>query len=259
MDIVIIGAGNVAGFFGPLFQEKGHRVRQVVSRSEGRGRTLAGRLGCSWTDRLTAVADADLYLLAVTDEALTQLNRTWKLKERPAVHTAGAVPLSAIGALSSRTGVFYPLQTIREGFALAPDFPVLIEGTDAEMRRMLAGLGKEIGCRVVEVRSEDRLKMHLAAVFCNNFANHLAALCQDYCAAEALDFSLLTPLLKETFKRMQGDAAAVQTGPARRGDAGSLQKHLALLQAHPAMKDVYELLSASITRYYAGPAHQDNR
>lgn len=252
MDIVIVGAGNVAGFLGPLLQEHGHRIRQVMGKNEARARSLAGRLGCSWVRRPAALdPGADLYLLAVTDQALPLLNAELRLGERPAVHTAGAVPLAAISAVSAHTGVFYPLQTIREGTVVQGGFPVLVEATAPAVSQTLRTLGQSLGLQVVDMNSAERLKMHLAAVFCNNFPNHLAVLCQSYCREESLDFSLLGALLQQTFARiLAGDAAAAQTGPAVRGDHATMEKHLALLEAQPEMRKIYALLSASIEAYH---------
>lgn len=92
--------------------------------------------------------------------------------------------------------------------------------------------------------------MHLAAVFCNNFSNHLITICKKYCEDESLDFSLLQPLMKETFYRLENmNAEELQTGPAIRGDEETMMKHLYLLKSYPEMRKVYQLLSESIEKY----------
>lgn len=92
-----------------------------------------------------------------------------------------------------------------------------------------------------------RAKLHLAAVFCNNFVNHLYALTQQYCAAEGLDFELLKPLIRETAQRIQTMTPdAAQTGPAIRRDEATIRKHLELLQNYPQLQEFYERFTLSI-------------
>ena len=125
--------------------------------------------------------------------------------------------------------------------------PVIIDASDEKTLIQLLELASSISDTVVEGNDQVRLKMHLAAVFCNNFVNHLYALMQDYCKKESLDFNLLLPLIDETAARLkQLPAAEAQTGPALRGDKGTIEKHLQLLQSHPHLKNIYEVMTDSI-------------
>jgi predicted short-subunit dehydrogenase-like oxidoreductase (DUF2520 family) len=102
---------------------------------------------------------------------------------------------------------------------------------------------------VVTAGDEERRKLHLAAVFCNNFVNHLYVLVEEYCNKEGLDFSLLLPLIRETSDRLEElPAAKAQTGPAIRNDASTIEKHLEMLGSYPIMKELYSVLTESIKR-----------
>ena len=248
MDVVMIGSGNVAHCFSHLLQIKGHQIIQVVSPGKDHARMLAETLNAAWSDDIRDIdMNADVYLVAVADSAIAGLNDTLRLGKRIVAHTAGAMPLDAIGNISVNTGVFYPLQSIRKETHVTGKIPLLVEASNDTVLRRLKALGEAISDVVIEMDSASRLKMHLAAVFCNNFPYHLIALCKSYCERESLDFSLLQPLMKETFLRLETQQSPeLQTGPAARGDRVTMDKHLPLLEDYPFMRALYVLLSDSI-------------
>lgn len=253
MDIVIIGAGNVAHCLGHLLQLRGHTVCQVISRNAGHARELAESLNAKWSDELADIdMNADIYLLAVSDSAIAELNAELRLGKRIVAHTAGAVPMQAITNISSNTGVFYPLQSIRKDIREDTPIPVMLEANNEMVLKRLQSLAETISEQVVVTDSAQRQKMHLAAVFCNNFTNHLVAVCQDYCTRESLHFDLLRPLLHETFDRLERySPGEVQTGPAIRNDQTTLHLHRELLRDYPGYLDLYNLISESIRSLYS--------
>src|SRR5690606_27098232 len=122
--------------------------------------------------------------------------------------------------------------------------------TDAvndESRRILRDFARTLSDTTGEADDEKRRKLHVAAVVSSNFVNHLYALAEDYCRKEELDFPLLYPLIRETAVRLRSfSPASLQTGPAVRGDRRTIDRHLALLSAHPELQELYRLLTASI-------------
>lgn len=233
-------------------QQAGHHVGRIISAHRDHARALAEERGARWSDDAGFIDPAaDVVVLAVTDSALYKLAEELRLKDQLVVHTAGGVPLQAIADISSRTGVFYPLQTFSRMREAASPFPLLLEVNDAACRPVLERLAGSISDQVRWLSSEERLKMHVAGVFCNNFINRLAAMAQDYCARESLDFTLLDPLLAETFERIKtGRAGQLQTGPARRGDTGTLAAHRRVLEAYPGMQQIYRIFSDEIQDFY---------
>lgn len=124
---------------------------------------------------------------------------------------------------------------------------MIIDAGDDETLLTLEGLAHTISDQVVEAGDEQRMKLHLAAVFCNNFVNHLYALAASFCQREGIDFRLLLPLIRETATRLEDlSPEDSQTGPAMRNDRATIEKHLHLLDQHPDLKKVYEMLSQSI-------------
>lgn len=252
MDIVIIGSGNIAHCFGHLLKLHGHPVKQVISRRKENAAALAGLLGASHTaDLLDINMEADVYLLAVGDTVIHELNDKLRLGRRIVAHTAGAVPLDAINRISTSTGVIYPLQSIRKETKDYPTMPLLLEASADDVLRRLQSLAQSISGQITVMDSAQRLQMHLAAVFCNNFTNHLVALAKSYCEQEQLDFQLLQPIIRETFSRLEKFAPdQVQTGPALRNDQVTMELHQQQLALYPFMQQIYPLMSQSIYNFH---------
>ena len=102
---------------------------------------------------------------------------------------------------------------------------------DEATLKELDTLAHTITNHVEEAGDEERLKLHLAAVFCNNFVNHLYVLMEDYCRQEHISFNLLKPLIAETALRIETISPAdAQTGPAVRNDTNTIEKHLHMLE-----------------------------
>jgi predicted short-subunit dehydrogenase-like oxidoreductase (DUF2520 family) len=250
MDIVIIGTGNTASILGRKLKAAGHRILQVFGRDSMAASKLAYELGTESTNYWNVVnREADLYLLAVSDFAIRDILKELRLPDKTIVHTAGSVSKNILRDMSSHFGVFYPLQSLRKETADLPDTPIIIDASDNSTLATLDNLAHSISENVINADDEKRLKLHLAAVFCNNFVNHLYALAENYCKKEKIDFNMLLPLIRETTERLgKASPSTLQTGPAIRNDKPTIQKHLELLRNDPEMKKIYETLTESILR-----------
>ncbi|MEY2918193.1 MAG: hypothetical protein RIS73_1907 [Bacteroidota bacterium] len=248
MKIVIIGSGNVATVMGRLFKKNNHQVLQVMSRHLAHAKLLADELGCSYTnyDGVTDLS-ADMYLVAISDGVLFDLNKSFNLGSKLIVHTAGSVSKQVLKDISANFGVMYPLQSLRKEMNIIPEIPLLVDGNTEEATALIEDFAKTISSFVKRSTDEERLKLHVAGVVVNNFTNHLYAVAEDFCGKENIDFKLLFPLIQETAQRLNHFSAKnVQTGPASRNDVFTLDKHLRILSAHPKLKYLYLKLTDSI-------------
>jgi predicted short-subunit dehydrogenase-like oxidoreductase (DUF2520 family) len=251
MDIVIIGTGNTATVLGRKLKLAGHNIVQVYGRDTKAASELAYELDTESTNYWNVVnRDADIYLLAVSDIAIEEVMKELRLADKTIVHTAASVSKNILKTVSEHYGVFYPLQSLKKELGHSPDIPIIIDANDQETMQELEKLALSISSQVIEANDEVRMKLHLAAVFCNNFVNHLYALTEDYCKKENLDFNLLLPLIKETAARLVDmPASESQTGPAVRNDLSTIKKHKELLSGHPELKKIYELFTESISKH----------
>lgn len=248
MKIVIIGSGNVATVLGRQALRSGHQVLQVFSRDAEHARNLADILNCGYTDSHAALTPgADIYLLAVSDNALYTLQPFPQIDGKLILHTAGSVPMDVLQPFSVNYGVLYPMQSLRKEMEPLEDIPLLINGNTPDVTAFVKDFASSLSGIVSVASDEERLKLHVAAVIVSNFTNHLYALAEEFCREEGVDFKMLLPLIRETAGRLsQYSPAAVQTGPAIRNDIFTLDKHLRLLTGHPRLKYVYLKLTDSI-------------
>lgn len=248
MNIVLIGAGNTATVLGKKLKQARHQILQVYGRNEKQVQRLANELDAPFATRPdTLTQNADLYLIAVSDNAVEEVARLLPLTGQRVAHTAASVSLNVLKGKASEYGVFYPLQSMRKELPTPPDFTVLVDAGDAGTLQRLQGLAATVAGRVIVADDDARLKMHLAAVMVNNFTNHLLALVEDYCSDERLDFHSLLPLIKETVLRLDEISPFnAQTGPAARHDSTTIAKHLSLLEKKPELKKIYTLFTQSI-------------
>jgi len=248
MEIVIIGTGNTATVLGRKLKAAGHRIVQVFGRDTSAASKLAYELDTESTNYWNVVnRDADLYILAVSDIAINEILQELQLPDKTIVHTAASVSKNILKDAAQHFGVFYPLQSLRKEVGHLPDIPIVIDASDESTLKELEALTQTISDKVVEANDEQRMKLHLAAVIVNNFANHLYALAESYCNSEGLDFNLLLPLIKETAERLEYiSPSQSQTGPALRNDRVTIEKHFDLLKKYPHLKKIYETFTESI-------------
>ncbi len=251
--IVLIGAGNLGFRLGIRMAECGIAPVQVFSRSMDKARRLGQTIGAEYVNRLDDVRpDADVCLIAVRDDAISEVAGYLSkvLRNDPlAAHTSGATPSSLLAPHFRRYGVFYPLQTFSAG--REPEFghiPVCVFSPLQEDLEILRGLAGHISTAVHVTDDDQRATLHLAAVFVNNFVNHLYHTGYRILREKGLPFELLLPLIEETAQKLQPglDPEEVQTGPARRGDSATVQRHLEHLRRHPEWQELYRMLTASI-------------
>ena len=147
-------------------------------------------------------------------------------------------------------GVLYPLQTLSKDFPLhSGKIPFLVEGSSPEVRAQVTQLASSISDRVEAADSATRLVVHLAAVFANNFSNHMVHIAQQILEEQNLPAGILDPLLEETYQKIVGlGAGEAQTGPAVRDDQITLKRHIEWLKTHPEWEKLYTFVSREIAR-----------
>jgi predicted short-subunit dehydrogenase-like oxidoreductase (DUF2520 family) len=254
MKIVFIGAGNLATQLSLALQHAGEQIVQVYSRTAVSALELATLLNVPYTTNLDEiVADADVYFYAVSDDALESLLQLPLAPDAIHVHTAGSVSIDVFIGKKSNYGVFYPLQTFSKNKQV--DFktiPVFIEASSPEVESTLFKIAHAVSEQVYKTNSEQRLKLHVSAVFACNFVNHLYQIASEVVKSADLPFEVLKPLILETAQKvMQLSPEEAQTGPAKRNDRGVINKHLDVLgDEQPSLKKLYQDLSDMILNQY---------
>lgn len=245
ISVCILGSGNVAYHMANAFENSNTvTVKQLYSRSKPSAHFTT--LNTNIIHDFEALdANCDVYIIAVSDTAVTQLANHSFFADKFVVHTAGAVALTDIK--TKRSGVFYPLQTFSKDKNV--DFtnvPLCLECTQKEDYKMLDTLARSISKNVYPVNSDQRKILHVAAVFVCNFTNHLYHIGETLCSTHQMNFDILKPLIEETATKVETlSPFAAQTGPAKRFDQQTIDNHLSLL-AEKNQIDIYNLLTQSI-------------
>jgi predicted short-subunit dehydrogenase-like oxidoreductase (DUF2520 family) len=252
LKIVLVGAGNAGYHLGKHLGEHAELL-QIFSRTQEKAWRLSHLTGVPYTTSLDDLRpDADVYLLAIHDDGiagvashLSELGFSGKL----VCHTSGATPISVFEKTGlERYGVFYPLQTFSVG--RQPDFgqiPFIVEANNPKDAALLEELAGVFTKKIYHLSDEKRAALHVAAVFVNNFTNHLFGAGKKILDDESLPFDLLLPLISETVAKLREEApASVQTGPAKRGDVKTIARHLGYLKKYPALRQLYDTLTKSI-------------
>ncbi|HYK48047.1 MAG TPA: DUF2520 domain-containing protein [Parafilimonas sp.] len=251
MKITIVGAGNVGTVLGRVLKEKGHSINEVFSRKHFHAITLADELQARVCHDLKQInTESDLYIVAISDDAVGTISASLQLEKQIILHTSGSIPIQYLKNVSENYGVLYPLQSLRKETHDIPSMPFLVDGNNKDTLQQITNLAISISPQVIVANDETRFHYHLTAVIVSNFTNHLYALGKQYADQNEIDFKLLMPLIEEIVRRLYHyEPAKMQTGPAVRGDKNTIDKHLALLEQFPQLRDVYAVMSESISGF----------
>jgi len=247
----MIGAGNVSTHISRHLHFKGQQISCIYSRSMESVSVLASELGCAGTADPDKVPEhADFYIVSIPDGAVSEIVSKFRGRKGIWLHTAGALSMEVFQESFSSYGVLYPLQTLSKSQSLNLETtPFLVEGSSEEVSESIFRLASILSTNIHGVDSDSRRIIHLAAVYANNFTNHMVHIGQQILHENELDPKLLDPILKETVRKILDlGAREAQTGPALRNDRETMQKHTELLKQHPEWEKLYTFISRDIGR-----------
>lgn len=226
ISVEIVGCGNVGTHLWKAFQNvEGILATQINSRE------------------LETLKGSDITIIAVSDDAIGKVSS--QINNSFVVHTSGSVGMNGLQNLGNK-GVLYPLQTFtKEKDVDFSKIPFCIESNDPNDLTLLKTLVEALNGKVYHITSEQRKSLHVAAVFVNNFTNHMYVIANDICAQYNIPFEILESLILETSEKIKTlTPIEAQTGPAKRNDLETIQNHLNLL--NQSQQEIYTKLTESI-------------
>jgi predicted short-subunit dehydrogenase-like oxidoreductase (DUF2520 family) len=248
MTISIIGSGNVAGVLAVSLVSAGHAIEYICSRNRSTGTKLASQVNADFINHPSKLpGTSDLNIVATDDSSIKDVITQLSITEKAVVHTSGATSINILSKFKNH-GVLYPVNSITGNQrAFSPGTFFCIEATNSKLLRLLQNIATEVNGKPVKMNSEQRLAVHISAVFANNFVNALYQASYDILKSDKIHFKIIEPLLQTTANRaLHQVPRKIQTGPAVRNDTVTLKKHLAFLKDHPELKDIYKKISALI-------------
>ncbi len=252
MTFTIVGTGNMAWFITGRMIAAGHECMGVYGRDIEKAKKLAK---LSNVTNVRLIADgvnqkADCCIIAVTDNAVLEVNQ-YLNNNTVIIYTAGTLDIHSFNTHTDKA-VLWPIYSIvKDNLPAHRAIPCAWEANTAKAKAIILAVANAVTDILTEANSTQRTALHLAAVFSNNFSNHLFAIAEQWCKEQNLQFDILRPIINQTVERLQSNSPRLlQTGPAKRGDENTLQKHIQLLQQHEAWQNVYKALTASIKEMY---------
>jgi len=248
--ISILGSGNMAFQLGKALLKAGQLVMEIYSRNEIEGKKLADLLETNFIQELKNLKKADIYILAIKDDAVLEISKNIPGYGSLLIHTAGSISINNLQNKKHRKAVLYPVQTLSKNKEI--DFsqiPICIEAELNSDLEILKSLSILLSNKIYEINSEQRKVIHIAAVFACNFPNYLYTAAKQILEKGSIPFDIIRPLIMETALKVQNlYPENTQTGPAIRDDQTVLKSHEEFLQNNPDLLAVYQLLSDKISK-----------
>ena len=254
MDVAVIGAGTLGTAVAVLLARAGHRIAAVSGRDATSARAASYLPDVPVTDAAAAAAAAEVVVIGTPDDAVEAVVRSLAQAAaigpgRSVVHLSGSLGVEALRAARD-TGAtvlsIHPLQTfpdVEAAVTRLPGSPVAVTATDEEGFALGERLARDLGTEPFRLADELRPLYHAAAVFASNYLVTTSAIAEQLFGTAGVPdpAATMAPLQRASLDHVERlGAAAALTGPAVRGDAGTIRRNLEALARHaPAMVPAY--------------------
>ena len=252
----MVGAGTVGTAMAVLLEAAGHRVVAASGRAATAARVARWLPDVAVVDAATAAASATVVLIGASDdrvrETVAEIGGALR-SEQIVVHLSGALPLDVLEP-AERAGAapmsLHPLQTFPDVDAALRRMPgtsIAVTARADDVAAIGERLAGDVGGRPFRLGDDAKPLYHAGAVFASNFVVAVVGAAHELLAAagvpEAVARSL--PLSRASLENAaELGAGRAMTGPAVRGDAGTVEGNLAALAtAAPELVAPYVALS----------------
>ena len=245
IKVSIIGSGNIAHHLIIAFANtKNIELCQVYARNP---KTISHLLNLNKiVSDFNVLQKPDLFIIAVSDNSIIEVSSKIPFNNCLVAHTSGSININDLNS-KNRKAVFYPLQTFSKNKTVNfKEIPICLEAQNLDDYSILECVAQSISNNVQKINSQQRKALHVAAVFVNNYVNHLYQIGNDICKENNVDFDILKPLIRETANKiLLLSPNEAQTGPAKRKDSQTINNHLSFLKNENQI-GIYKLLTKSI-------------
>ena len=269
----VVGAGRLGIVLARSLQQAGFELVAASSATPVGCARASQALGIPvFSHDALVLHEIDVALICVPDDAiaataheLAQLHEQ-SLAGLRVVHTSGCVSLNALSPLAdlgADTLSLHPLQTITRTSTPADlrGAAAAVTASSTATRTFGHALAHAVGMTPFDLEDAARPLYHVASTFAANFTVTLLAAARDACRAAGVDEHVsrhaFASLARSAAHRVEQDGPeAALTGPIVRGDIGTLQHHLAVLDAHlPELAELYRGLATATTQLAAAGGH----
>ena len=252
MRVGIIGTGKVAHQLAyAIHASEEADLICVIGRKASKAKQIIEKTSCIFLTDYSEIPKTDLLIIAIKDDAIEELSTELPATDALLVHTSGIKDLNVLKK-HERRGILYPLYSFYSTEKISlKGVPFLVESNSAEDAKLLQTFAHQLSGNSHEISAKEKEQLHVAAVFANNFTNHMMTRAFDLLDVKSLDKEILLPIIKQScLNWMEGNAKNHQSGPALRNDKQTLKTHLEKLNDKQS-KELYTLISESILKYYS--------
>ncbi|WP_164549902.1 Rossmann-like and DUF2520 domain-containing protein [Nonlabens ponticola] len=240
--VFIIGTGNLGRQLITRFQQAMKTDIELVGYRNLSGEKLPT---VSAPLSMESIPTCDLIILAVPDDRISSISDSLDNPNVTIAHTSGSVSIAALNR-HERRGVLYIPQTFSKHRSVdLSQVTICLEASNDNVMKQLEMVSVTLSRKLTHINSHQRKKLHLAAVYMNNFVNHCYTKAAEIAQESAIDQELLYPLMEETMLKAQElGASNAQSGPAMRGDKDTIARQLEQLPEED--RAMYEAITQSI-------------
>lgn len=247
IKIIIIGTGNVGMHLCQAFEKATLSNKISLSGYYNRAQKKLSDINAPLLSQIENLPACDLIILAVPDDSIEAMASLLPNSQAIIAHTSGSVSITALEK-HEHHGVFYMPQSFSK--TRKPNFEditLCLESSSEAVNDVLEQVAVTLSRKREQINSNQRKKLHLAAVYMNNFVNHCYTKADQIMQDAAMDTQLLNALMQETLaKAIDLSPQKAQTGPAMRNDIRTIEKHLEMLDNED--RDMYRSITNSIQK-----------
>jgi len=272
--IAVVGAGRVGQTLARALRRRGYRIGAVVTSSPRTARQAVRFIGAGFAaaNPNSGIAAADIVLLTTPDRRIAEVGRTlarlganWR--GRVVLHTSGAMSSRDLKALRRRgaaVGSCHPIYPFPRPLRSFPRGVVFdVEGTRRAVKEASA-LARSLGGIPIRLRPRGKVLCHASGSL---VAGHLMALLELATRGviragvpRRLAWRALEPLVRQTIEGYARWGRGAWTGPLRRGDEGTVRRHLAALRTSPEpYREVYLALGRAGLKLFGSSSRKATR
>ena len=259
-NVFVVGAGPVATALAGALRLGGVPVLGLWARTPARARAAGAIAGVAAFSAAPPdlLLEADVVVLAVRDDAITEVARMLVAtglvnRHHTIIHCSGAVSAAeALAPVAGEVGgmaMMHPLRAMPDGRAAMRTMKGAmfgIEGDERGRKEALA-LVAAMGARALELGGVEVAAYHAAAAMASNYLVVLLAQASELLVeigiAPEQAREALSALAEGTLANLRERGAdAALTGPIRRGDRATVERHLAALSGRPDLAQLYRAL-----------------
>lgn len=242
MKFAVIGCGNVAWHYSKMWIQAGHECLFGFSRDAAHFNAQMSDLGIQFVPYAKWNIQPDVVLVAVPDDQIIEVAQDID-DNITAIIPSGSFDMSAISMPHKL--VIWGIYSFLHGQEIDySKIPFCVESSSEQSSRQLKSLMAPWQTQLHETNSLQRTKAHMAAVFCNNFTTAVYQIAFEILEKENLSPNLLIATIQQLAEKLNTNSPEnIQTGPAKRNDLSTINKHLMLLNDSPNQEAVYRVMS----------------